>query len=108
MKKFLVTILLFWVEILLGIWTLFGSDIRWFLLYFFVVFLFFNHTRTDYLRKLVRYFQVHNEIKLLAIARKLKISDDELSIVMDGQKKNMGEKGWNDLEKEFEELKTCK
>lgn len=105
MKEIIKIVLGFWLEIILGILILFNADdIRWFLLYFFVIFLIVSARQTDYIRKLVRVFQVFNEIKLLAIIRKLKITDDEISIVADGEKRNMGEEKWKEIEKEFNDL----
>lgn len=95
----------FWIEILLGILIILNiEDIRWFLLYFLILFLIVSTKQIDYMRKLIRVFQVFNEIKLLAIIRKLKISDDEISIVADGERRNMGKDKWEEIEKEFNDL----
>lgn len=98
-------ILSFWVEIIAGAFLLFGlSDERWFLLYFMVIVLFTIARHIDYTRKLVRMFQIFNEIKFLSMIRKLKITDDEISIVAESEKNKMGELKWAELEKEFAEL----
>lgn len=58
----------------------------------------------NFLRKLIRVFQVANEAKLIVIMRKLKITDDEISIVADNLKEKMGVEKWNEIEKELQEL----
>ncbi len=94
----------FWVEILIGVLILFNADdIRWFLLYLLVLLLITLTLYVEYIRKLIRSFQVFNELKLIAIMRKLKVSADEMDIVFEDEKKNMGQK-WNEIEKEFNEL----
>lgn len=95
---------LFLLEFLIGLSILFTLDLRWFLLYFLFLFLTIPYQQADYLRKLIRVFQIHNEIRLLAITRKLKISDEELSIVLDSQRKKIGEEKWKEVENELNEI----
>lgn len=97
--------LTFIVEIVLGIIILFSFDSsKWFLLYFFIVFLVSVARQFDYIRKQVRIYQIFNEIKVLTIIRKLKITDDEISIVADSERQKVGEKRWKEIEKELGEL----
>lgn len=94
-----------WLEILLAIIILYWADnLQLFLLYSFVVILFTIWRLTNYLRKMVRVYQIFNEIKILSIIRKLKITDDEISIVMEGEKNKIGKDKWNEIENEFKEL----
>lgn len=105
-NMYIIKILLkFWLEILLAIIILYWADnLQFFLLYGFVVILFTIWRLTNYLRKMVRIYQVFNEVKVLSIIRKLKITDDEISIVMEGEKNKMGKDKWDEIEKEFKEL----
>ena len=73
-------------------------------MYFFLIFLIVSAKQLDYLRKLIRVFQVVNEIKILAIIRKLKITQDDLSIVAESQKSELGKEKWDEIEKEFDDL----
>lgn len=104
-KEVVKILLSYWLEIIVGILILFIPDsIRWFLLYFFVIFLVVSVSLIEYLRKLILAFQVANEIKLLATIRKLKITEDELSIVIDSEKMRVGEETWREMEKELNSL----
>ena len=95
----------FWLEVLLGTLILFcANNIRWFLLYFFILFLILIERQYDYLRKLTRFYQLSNEIKLLTIIRKLKITDDEMSIVANNEIKNVDKKVWEEFQKEYDDL----
>lgn len=107
MKAIFKSLLSFWLEILIGALILFNSDtIKPFLLYFFVVFLLTTFRYMDYQRKIIRFYQISNEIKIMAIIRKLKITDDEISIVQEDEKIRIGKEKWAEIEKEFEELKN--
>jgi hypothetical protein len=76
------------------------EDPRWFLFFLLFEMLFF----VDYLRKLIRVFQAVNDVRLIAIIRKLKISDEDLEIVTDSMKATVGEIKWNQFEKELQEI----
>jgi hypothetical protein len=53
---------------------------------------------------MIRVFQSVNDVRFMAIIRKLKISDDDLSIVTDSMKMKVDEQNWNQLEKEMQDL----
>jgi hypothetical protein len=94
-----------WVEILVGILILFSvDDIRWFWLYLLLVIVHMVGHSANYLRKLIRVYQVFNEMKLIVIMRKLKITEDEISIVTDEEKRKMGDEKWQEIEKELQDL----
>lgn len=98
-------LLSYWLEILLGAFILLAADdIRWFLFYLFLVLILMVSRTSDHLRKLMRVFQIGNEIKMLAVIRKLKITDDEISIVADDAQAKMGEAKWKEIEKELSDL----
>lgn len=105
MKQSLKILIKYWAEIVLGIIIINIDDLRWFIFYFFIIFILIIEKHTDFLRKLVRVFQVFNEVKLLSIVRKLKISDDEISIVMENEKKEIGIEAWAEIEKDFRDIK---
>jgi hypothetical protein len=95
----------YWLEILIAIFLIFGSeDIKLFLIFFFVFSIILITKSMDYIRKLIRIFQIANEIKLITIIRKLKITNDEISIVTEDEKKKIGDEKWSEIEKEFQDL----
>ncbi len=105
MKRMVEVLELFWVDILIGIILLIlVDDIRWFLFFLFLELLYIVRMHTEYLRKMRRIFQISNEIQLLTITRKLKITDDEKDIVMNDVKKDIGPKKWGEIEKELKDL----
>jgi hypothetical protein len=53
-------------------------DMRLFWLYFFVIVIWLVNRRIDYLRKIVRTFQIANEMKLLAIASKVGVEPADI------------------------------
>lgn len=109
MSAYFKPLLAAWVEILVGMLILFISeDIRWFYLYLMIVVVWAVFRMGDYLRKMMRIYQVVNEMKLLAIIRKLKITDEEISIIADSEREKMGETKWAELEKEMSELMANK
>ena len=84
-------------DIIIGAVILYFFNIKLFLLFLFIEVIIL----LENIRRLVRVFQFCNEIKILAVIRKLKITEDEISIVMEGEKRNMGDAKWKDLEGEF-------
>jgi|SRR5215472_5798134 len=90
----------YWGDLLIGALVLQFADLRWFLFFLLIELLFVS----DHLRKILRVFQSVNDIRFMAIIRKLKISDDDLSIVTDSMKMTTDEKKWNELEKEMKDL----
>ncbi len=95
----------FWIEILIGAILLFAvDDIRWFLFYFLVIVLATIHYKAEYLRKLIRVFQVVNEGKLLGIIKKLNISEEELQDIGDSVEANLTEKQLKSLYKDMEDI----
>lgn len=93
------------IEVIIGFCILvFSEDIKWFLFYSFCFLLFVIVRLGEYLRKMIRVFQVMNEIKLIAIVRKLNISNEEAQKVADEVRQKTGEEKWRVIEKEFVEL----
>ena len=93
----------YWLDLLVGVLLLvYVDDIRWFLFYLLVNVIYM----ADFLRKLIRVYQVANETKYLAIIRKLKITSDEMSIVASSVEHEMGTEKLAALEKEMADLIT--
>jgi hypothetical protein len=97
LPRFLVT---YFAELLIGALLLTFADLRWFLFFLLIELLLLS----DHLRKMIRVFQSVNDVRFMAIIRKLKISDDDLSIVTDSMKMKVDEQNWNQLEKEMQDL----
>lgn len=95
----------YWVEILMGIIILLATDdIRWFLFYFLIIFLVSSELRIDYIRKLVRVYQVMNEGKLISIIRKLGITNEELQKLGDETENNLTEEQRKSLYEDMDSL----
>lgn len=105
MKKILKTLLGYWFEILAGgAILLFVQDIKWFLFYLLIILLVTSEARTDYLRKLIRVFQVTNEGKLMSIIKKLDITQEELQELGNEFENNLTEQQRESLYKDMEDL----
>lgn len=105
MKNIMKILLGYWFEILAGGAILvFIDDIKWFLFYLLIILLLTAEARTDYLRKLIRVFQVMNEGKLLGIIKKLDISAEELEEIGDNVENNLTEEQRKSLYKDMEDL----
>lgn len=92
------------IKIILGAIILFSvENIRWFLLYFLVIYLISSEKRTNYLRKLIQVYQFSNEIKIAAISKKLKVTEKDIETA----NKNAGltKEQIELLNKDFEDLK---
>jgi hypothetical protein len=106
MKDTFAILLKRWLVITIGLIILTGSeDIRWFLMYFFIVYLITFEKEIQDIRKLLIIYHTINYSRILAVVRKLKITDDELDIVADDFKKQLGEEAWYDITKGFSEAK---
>jgi hypothetical protein len=80
------------------------DDIRWFLFYFLIIFLVSSELRIDYIRKLVRVYQVMNEGKLISIIRKLGITNEELQKLGDETENNLTEEQRKSLYEDMDSL----
>lgn len=90
MGKIIKTLLGYWFEILAGgAILIFADDIRWYLFYLLIILLLTSERLTDYLRKLIRVFQVTNEGKLMGIMKKLKVTKEELQEIGDEMENNL-------------------
>jgi len=87
---------------------IFSISLEAFLIYAFVMLLIKLDMVTDYLRKLIRVTQVANEVKLSAIVKKLKITDEELDKNMVEVKSNTGEAAWESLEQDLKDIQGLK
>jgi hypothetical protein len=96
------------IEVGLGVVILTLMGFSWFVFYFFVVTIISIARATDYIRKLVRLTHFAELVQITAIARKLKISDEEMLIVFEEEKRKMGGKEWHQMENEFNELSGLK
>ena len=105
MKKILRILLGYWLEILGGAAILFFvEDIRWFLFYLLVLLILISELQKDYLRKLIRVFQVTNEGKLMGIIKKLNISAGELQEIGDEVENNLTDAQKKSLYQDMDEL----
>ncbi|MCL4405392.1 MAG: hypothetical protein M1361_01845 [Patescibacteria group bacterium] len=103
--KRLKSLLVVWLEILVGgLILIFVPDIRWFLFYLLVIVLMTSVMRADYLRKVVRVFQVENGVNLASIAKKLNISEAEIQKSRDDLSDSLLDDQRKSLHKDMEEL----
>lgn len=95
----------YWLEIGAGVLLLIVvEDVRWFLLYAFIIILLVSERQTDYLRKLVRVYQVTNEGKLLSIMRRMEITPEELQEIGDEVESTLTEKQRQSLYRDMDDL----
>jgi hypothetical protein len=80
------------------------DDIRWFFVYFLIVSYFNAMYWGNYLRKLIRVFQVMNEIKLLSIIKKLKITNEEGQEISDEVESQLTDEQRASLHKDMDDL----
>jgi hypothetical protein len=92
-----------WVEIIIALALLFYCDLKWFLLFWFLQRIYSSAGRTHALRRLIRVFQVANECKIMAIMKKLGISEADATAILEEAKAKMTEKEWKDLERDLED-----
>jgi hypothetical protein len=95
------------IEIIVGAVILY-FNLKVFLLYLFILCLISIHYRAEQLRKIVRAFQFANEIKIMAIMKKLNIGEKIIGEVVDEEKTRSSWKNWKDLLKETEEVMGVK
>lgn len=74
------------------------------LIYIYIMLVIKIDVNTDYLRKLIRVFQLGNEVKITAIIRKLKITNQEITNVTQETKGNLSEEQWISLEKDAKDI----
>jgi len=79
-------------------------DLAGLLVYIYIVLLINIYIVTDYLRKLIKVFQVANEMKLVAITRKLKITNKEIVDIGEEVNRNLSKKQQADLEKDIRDI----
>lgn len=92
----------FWAEVVFGLLILFFAEYALFLLFIYIV---IRLTLIyEALRKLIRTYQVANEIKLMAIMKKLKVSDEEVEKITKDMLENLTPKQRELLENDVESL----
>lgn len=92
----------FWVEGLFGLAILFFQQYAIFLLFIYIVIRL--TVIYEALRKLIRVYQVSNEVKLLAIMNKLKITEEEIQKEMNKNLDKLTPKQKEMLEKDFQSM----
>ena len=101
MDKIIKTLVGYWLDILAGgAILIFADDIRWFLFYLLIEFL----LASDYLRKLIRVYQVTNECKLMGIIKKLKVTKEELQEIGDETENSLTEEQRKSLFQDMDDL----
>ena len=91
------------IEVLISI-LIISFSFEAFLVYVYIILLIKMDMTTDYLRKLIRVFQVANEAKLAAIARKLKITDEEYADIAKETQGNLTPEQWKSLEEDIKSI----
>lgn len=98
MKK----VLSYWLEILAAVLLIYLEAWAMLIVLGYVVLANINLHRTlDYHRAAGRTWQLVNEVRLLAMVRKLGISDEELKRVEDEARAKVGPEAWASLEKDW-------
>lgn len=94
----------FWVEVLFGLAILFFQQYAIFLVFIYIVIRL--TVIYEALRKLIRVYQVGNEVKLLTIMKKLKITDEEIQEEAKINLDKLTPKQRETLEKDFQSILT--
>ncbi len=79
-------------------------DLRLFLVYAFMALLIGLDMKVDYLRKLVRVFEVWNETKLIAIQRKMQITNEDITKIAEENMEKLTEEQRKSLEKDLQDI----
>ena len=91
------------LELIIAI-VLYNFSLKAFLIYAFFWIIIKIDITTDYLRKVIRTFQVMNELKLLAIVKKLDIKEEELDKLVEEMNSKLTDEQRKDLDEDFAEL----
>lgn len=92
----------FWVELLFGTGILLWKEASILLLF---VYLVIRLTIVyEYLRKLIRVYQIGNELKILAIIKKLKISKEEILKISEEELNKLTVEQRKQVEKDFSDI----
>lgn len=97
------TIYIYIVELIIGV-ILIYIDFKYFLIWFFMMMLIIQHKNVEYLRKMMRVFQTANEVKIMAIIKKLNISKEEIDEIIEVNKKKVSKEGWESLEEDIADI----
>jgi hypothetical protein len=79
-------------------------DMRLFWLYFFMTMIWLVNRRIGCLRKTVRFFQIANEMKLLAIATKVGVEAADIERQFDLFRENLTQKQRDEVEADLKEV----
>lgn len=79
-------------------------DQRLFWLYFFFIVIWLINQRANYLRRVIRVFQMANEVKLITIAEKLAISSEDFDRTFEKIRETSTPEKLESLEKDFREI----
>lgn len=95
-------ILGYWLEILIGAFIFFSFDsIGLNFLYLLLIILISSEIRTNYLRALMRTYQIANEAKLMGIANKLNVTKEELEEIGNNVEAQLTKEQMEALEEDF-------
>lgn len=103
MGKILKNIFIYGIEIIIAL-IIFEFGLKYFLLYAFIMIIIKIDMSVNYLRRLIRVFQMGNECKIISIVKKLEITDENILNVYNETISNLSEKQKKDLDKDFYEI----
>ena len=95
------------LTILIGLIAITADDIRWFLFYLLICIVFISYyinRRVDYNRKMLRVFWVACDTKLLALAKKLGVSKEDIKKILNEEKATWGEENWKSFKKDTSDV----
>lgn len=103
MGKILKNIFLYGIEIIIAL-IIFEFGLKYFLIYAFIMIIIKIDISVNYLRRLIRVFQIGNECKILSIVKKLEITDENITDTYNQNTSNLSDKQKKELEKDFFEV----
>lgn len=92
----------YFLIILIWILIIYTFDVKVFLMYFLIIYLMDSSIKVTLLKKMISCFNLHNEVKLFAIAKKLKISEEDLRKEVDEQFSILSKEEVKEEEKKME------
>lgn len=61
-------------------------------------------SQTNYLRKMIRIYQLHNDARVMALMKRLKVSTQDAKSILEEQKSKASDKQWEQIEKDFKDI----
>lgn len=92
-----------WIDILLAVLFIFISY-KLFAIFLFIEIIFQINKAKDYIRKIIRVFQVESDMRVITIVKKLGIISDEISENTEKYYNNLSKSAWDKYVRDYEDI----